>query len=138
MEPRQNTEILVVVGLPATGKSYFARALGEKMQYPIVATDVVRKVEAGIGQADRPSDAGRTQRSAVSALGDRLGVPVHFYWLEATESVVEERLLQRKKENSGPSDLQDMNSWRLLRDSFEPLDDSEFPLGMLKKVCSAN
>lgn len=48
---------LAVVGPPASGKTTLARALGERLEVPVVASDVVRKQLAGVAPTERLEDA---------------------------------------------------------------------------------
>ncbi|MCX7912026.1 MAG: ATP-binding protein [Dehalococcoidales bacterium] len=42
-EPEAQPKMIVVSGLPGTGKSYFSRRLAERTGYPIVESDALRK-----------------------------------------------------------------------------------------------
>ena len=43
-EPTVNPAFIVVSGLPGTGKSYFCRRLAERLPFPILESDALRKV----------------------------------------------------------------------------------------------
>jgi len=43
-EPTVNPAFIVVSGLPGTGKSYFCRRLSQRLPYPILESDALRKV----------------------------------------------------------------------------------------------
>jgi len=43
-EPTVNPAFIVVSGLPGTGKSYFCRSLAERLPFPILESDALRKV----------------------------------------------------------------------------------------------
>ena len=42
-EPTVNPAFIVASGLPGTGKSYFCRRLGQRLPYPILESDALRK-----------------------------------------------------------------------------------------------
>lgn len=56
----KNPVLLIVVGLPGTGKSYFAERIAEKIDAKILRTDEIRKELAGIKKGEhRYEDFGK-------------------------------------------------------------------------------
>lgn len=57
-EPTVNPAFIVVSGLPGSGKSYFCRRLSERVPYPILESDALRKVlypspDYSLGESNR-------------------------------------------------------------------------------------
>jgi aminoglycoside phosphotransferase family enzyme/predicted kinase len=54
--PRRRPLLALVAGLPGTGKSTLARALGEQAGFEVIRSDVVRKEIAGLGAHERAAN----------------------------------------------------------------------------------
>ena len=70
---------LAVCGVPASGKSHLADALGDLVGCPVISSDVVRKEMAGLGPHDRAAVSLYTQEVSVSVyveLGRRAAAAV--------------------------------------------------------------
>ncbi len=71
--------VLVICGVPACGKSYLARALGEASGFAVLSADVVRKELAGLRPHERaPADVYRPEfnRQTYAELGTRAAAQV--------------------------------------------------------------
>jgi len=123
-QPRVGPPLIVVSGLPGTGKSFFCRKLAEKLPFLILASDSLRKILFPLPQYQENEN--KRLFSACHVLIEELlskGVPVifdatnllehhreYFYraaeragaklilvWVEAPIEVVRQRLLVREK-----------------------------------------
>ena len=122
-QPQVEPALIVVSGLPGTGKSFFSRRLAERLPFLVLASDKLRRVLFPSPQYDE----GENKRlfSACHALIEellRMGIPVIFdatnllerhreylyraaeraharlilVWIEAPAEVVRQRLLTRQ------------------------------------------
>lgn len=55
--PSRKPCLILIGGLPGTGKSTLARALAERGDFRLIRSDVVRKHLAGLGQTDRAAES---------------------------------------------------------------------------------
>ena len=123
-QPQVNPPLIVVSGLPGTGKSFFCRKLAEKLPFLILASDALRRVLFPSPQYDEQEN--KRLFSACHVLIEELlrkGVPVIFdatnllehhreylyraaeragaklmlVWVEAPPEVVRQRLLARER-----------------------------------------
>jgi len=123
-QPQVGPALIVVSGLPGTGKSFFCRRLAEKLPFPILASDALRKVLFSTPQYNEQEN--KRLFSACHVLIEELlrrGIPVIFdatnllehhreylyraaeragaklilVWVEAPPEVVRQRLLAREK-----------------------------------------
>jgi len=150
--------LILTCGLPATGKSWTARALASRWGAAWLRSDVRRKSLAGLpptGPGDSRQrvglyseamtgltygslheraaellDQGRgvvvdatfsraTQRAPFLELARTRRVPAYVLHLEASEEAVRERLAERTRDPTEPSDA-DLDVYLRARDSFEP------------------
>lgn len=122
-QPQVNPPLIVVSGLPGTGKSFFCRKLAEKLPFLILASDALRRVLFPSPQYDEQEN--KRLFSACHVLIEELlrkGIPVIFdatnllehhreylyraaeragaklmlVWVEAPPEVVRQRLLARE------------------------------------------
>ncbi|MGB5925783.1 MAG: ATP-binding protein [Dehalococcoidia bacterium] len=123
-QPQVNPPLIVVSGLPGTGKSFFCRKLAEKLPFLILASDALRRVLFPSPQYDEQEN--KRLFSACHVLIEELlrkGIPVIFdatnllehhreylyraaeragaklmlVWVEAPPEVVRQRLLARER-----------------------------------------
>ncbi len=77
--PQVEPPLIVVSGLPGTGKSFFSRTLAEKLSYPVLASDTLRRTLFPSPQHNESEN--RRLFSACHALIEELlgkGIPVIF------------------------------------------------------------
>ncbi len=127
----KNPVLMLISGLPGTGKTYFSRQLSERLPFVTLESDALRRVLIAHPNHSRPESA--RLFSSIHLICERLlkeGYPVivdatnltekhrqHFYDIAdrtgaklvivqvvAPESVVKDRLNKRKKEPDGKSD----------------------------------
>jgi predicted kinase len=132
-QPQVEPPLIVVSGLPGTGKSFLCRKLAERLPFLILASDSLRKVLFPLPQYQENEN--RRLFSACHALIEELlskGIPVIFdatnllehhreyvyhaaervgaklilVWVEAPPEVVRQRLLAREKTASPQYDSQ--------------------------------
>jgi len=123
-QPQVGPALIVVSGLPGAGKSFFCRRLAEKLPFPILASDALRRVLCPTPQYNEQEN--KRLFSACHVLIEELlrrGIPVIFdatnllehhreylyraaeragaklilVWVEAPPEVVRQRLLAREK-----------------------------------------
>jgi predicted kinase len=132
-QPQVKPPLIVVSGLPGTGKSFFCRKLADKLPFLILASDSLRRILFPAPQYDEYEN--RRLFSTCHALIEELlrkGIPVIFdatnllehhreylyraaeragaklilVWLEAPPEVVRQRLLAREAATVPQSDSQ--------------------------------
>lgn len=135
--------IVLVAGLPGSGKSYFASKLAENINAVYVSSDQVRRSIGAEGKysaedklavykemvkiAARAVDMQKVvvadatfYRKAVRDLFIRLAnekaAGVRVIWVQAEESLIKERLRKPRKDSEA-----DFRVYELLRDQFEPI-----------------
>jgi predicted kinase len=136
-------KIVVVFGLPGTGKTTFAKALSRELDWLHLNTDVIR-AELGKKQQydertkgyiykklqDRTSrelEMGRgavldgtfykeSLRDSLRELGERHGIPLKWIQVSAAEGVVRERVSRER-----PYSEADFKVYKKIRQAFEPL-----------------
>ncbi len=136
--------IIIVMGLPGTGKTYFAERLAADIQAQHISSDKTRNLLKKRG-AYMPEDkdqvytemlvqaegalkngkhvimdatySQKAYRNEVMALGQRLDAPVHFIQLTADEATVKERTSQEREESEA-----DFKVYQIIKQSFEPLE----------------
>jgi predicted kinase len=161
-QPLARVVLIVVSGLPGTGKSYFSRRLGERVPLAIVETDAMRKVlfptptYSGIENA-------RLFRACHALIEDMLGkgIPVLFdatnlvennrerlyniahktnaklilVRVEAPMEVVTQRL-RRREDGSSPEDnsTADRSVYRRMASSVEPIRRNHFAVDTSRDI----
>jgi predicted kinase len=135
--------LLIIFGLPGTGKTTFARALAANLGLPHFSTDIIRaelgrKQQYGIGdksfiyarmmeRAQRELQKGRGVildgtfhreifREPFTELGGELGIPVKWIEVTAGEDVVRKRVSVAR-----PYSEADFDIFQKIRSEFEPL-----------------
>jgi len=78
-EPAASPALIVVSGLPGSGKSYFSRRLAERLPLPIIESDAMRQILAP-KPTYSPDESGRLFRACHALIGDllRKGISVIF------------------------------------------------------------
>lgn len=149
--------LVIMSGLPGTGKSWFAESLATALRGRWIRSDEVRKELAGLAPTSRDDsiytdaltrqtydkmlsraraaiEQGESvvldatyskaeQRTQVQQLADDLGSRAVLLCLDVgDEAVIQRRLTARSREGTDPSDA-DWNTFKLLRDAFEPPDE---------------
>jgi gluconokinase len=135
--------IILVGGLPGSGKTYFAKRLAAKMNAVRLSSDAVRKslmVKGKYKLEDRMlvyKDLARLaelfliqskkvivdatfsrqdMRDLFISLAGKLSVPLHFIWVFASEELIKERLQHQREDSEA-----DLSVYQIIRDQLEPL-----------------
>lgn len=136
--------IIIIFGLPGTGKSTFAKRLSAHLDSPHLSTDAIRNREGMLGMYDSGSrfsiyqlmldeaeellafhrrvilDATFSQhhlRQAVALLATRLNRPLRLIELRAAEPLIRQRMVEQR----GFSEA-DFDVYLRLKASYEPLE----------------
>ncbi|MCO6479501.1 MAG: AAA family ATPase [Phaeodactylibacter sp.] len=162
MPDRTPPFLIIVTGLPGTGKTTFARALAERIGAHHLNTDIIRD-ELGLrGQYDKASKqkvyqkmrnktsealkAGRTVivdgtffrkalREPYEELGVKFNAPVYRLVIEAPEETIRKRTAQKREYSEA-----DFEVYLKVRDEWEPLEKPHLSLvsadleGMVEKA----
>ena len=131
---RDGGSLLMMVGLPGTGKSSVVEALQKNISCVVVSTDNIRLlmrnkptytaaemmlvyevcysiIEARLKQGQRvifdASNYLAARRTHLRKLAKRVGSPVAVTYVQASQDIIEERLLQRNSGNRRKGDLSD-------------------------------
>jgi len=140
--------LVLVCGLPGTGKSTVAERIAELLPARMLRTDVVRKelfpeptyeaeesaavYDELFDRARERLDAGehvvldatfrrRKLRERAAAVADDAGVEFRLVRVECAESVVRERIERRQREEDDESDA-DFSVYNQLKEEFEPIE----------------
>jgi predicted kinase len=78
-EPTTSPALIVVSGLPGSGKSYFSRQLAERLPLPIIESDAMRQILSAKPDYS-PSESERLFRACHALIGDllRKGISLIF------------------------------------------------------------
>ena len=139
--------LIVVSGLPATGKSYFSSRLAERLPLVILESDALRKtlfsspsysskessqlfraihllverlLKRGISLILDATNLSERYREYLYGIGDRLDVKLVLVRVEAPPEVVRERLESRLKNSGGKSDA-DWAVYRRMKSSVQKI-----------------
>lgn len=139
--------IVLVMGLPGSGKSYFALRLSEKMGAKYINSDSTRKAMQAMGQyapddkflvyrrmAEIAEEALEQDRTVITdatfyrkelrdlfrTLAKECGVPVGMIQVEASEELIQERLSLPRDDSEA-----DYKVYQLVRSQFEQLQPDE-------------
>lgn len=138
----KNAAVILVMGLPASGKTSLARALGEKLGAVHLSSDAIRTVMDKRGQydgtakeavydemyrlADEALNAGRrvvldatfhraARRERFAGLAEKYGHEPVIILVEASDEITRERLLKKR-----PDSEADWQVYLLLKSEYEP------------------
>ncbi len=152
MKPTAANEalLILVIGLPGTGKTTFSRALAAALDALHLNTDIIRAQTGNRGrydahtkrevyrllleQATETLRAGRTVivdgtfyladlRQPFFELAENTGTPLHWIELEADEAVIRARTSRQR-----PFSEADFNVYQRIKAEYEPLTDRHLTL----------
>jgi len=130
-QPQVEPPLIVVSGLPGTGKSFFCRKLAERLSFPILASDTSRKIlfpspQYKEGENKRlfsgchvlieellrkripvifdATNLLEHHREYLYRAAERAGAKLILVWVEAPTEVVRQRLLAREKTATSQDD----------------------------------
>ena len=136
-------KIIIVSGLPGSGKSYFARALAQRLGASYINSDIIRNEEGARGKysisdkvriykimAERASENISAGKSVVvdgtfymnamvrlfMTLSTTLSIPIHFILVVADEDLVRQRLSRPRQDSEA-----DFNVYLKIKERLEPL-----------------
>ena len=137
-EPAASPALIVVSGLPGSGKSYFSRRLAERLPLPIIESDAMRQVLAP-RPSYSPDESQRLFRACHALIGDllhkgislifdatnlieyhrehlyriaeRAGAKLVLVHMEAPPEVVQQRM-ERRRNGDEPNDKSDAD-WQV-------------------------
>jgi predicted kinase len=136
--------IIIVMGLPGTGKTYFAAHLAADIQAQHISSDKTRSLMQKRGaysdkdrgqvyremlvEAEETLNYGKhvimdatysqkAHRHEVMTLAQRLDASVHFIRLTAEETTVKDRTSREREESEA-----DFKVYQIIKQSFEPLE----------------
>lgn len=142
--------LIIVVGLPGTGKTTFSRALAKRLQARHLNTDIIRDTVAMRGRYDpeakkRIYDLMLLEASRSLAIGQTIildgtfyqetlresyrqlsfaeRIPLYWIELRASEEVIRQRTGQRREYSEA-----DFQIYQQVRDQFEPFPDERLIL----------
>ena len=132
-EPAVEPALVVVSGLPGTGKSYFSGQLADRLPFAILESDALRKVlfspptysaeessrlfqaihlviktllKKGISVILDATNLSERNRETLYSIAERLGVKLILVRVEAPPEVVAERMQSRREDSSNKSDAE--------------------------------
>ncbi len=139
-EPMAHPAFVVVSGLPATGKSFFARKLAERQPFYILESDAVRKIlfpspsynsnesarlfaachqlmesllKDGVPVIFDATNLSERHRARLYRISDRTGARLILVRVEAPSAVAQQRL-QSRKSGANPEDKSDAD-WEVYK-----------------------
>ena len=142
--------LIIVLGLPGTGKTYFAQQLAERIAIPHFNTDQVRDELNLKGHYDGAAkqqvydqlfqkaldafeahsaviiDATFSQkhhREQIKKLTERKGQPLYFIKMTADEATIRQRVAQSRKDSEA-----DFSVYQQVKQAFHPLEEPHLTL----------
>ena len=161
-EPLARVVLIVVSGLPGTGKSYFSRRMAERVPVAIVETDAMRKVlilsptysgiesarlfrachtliedllRGGVSVLFDATNLVENNRERLYNIADRTNAKLILVRVEAPPEVVSERL--RKREEGDAQDdnsTADLSVYRRMAHSVEPIRRNHFAVDTSRDI----
>lgn len=161
-EPTVNPAFIVVSGLPGTGKSYFCRSLAERLPFPILESDALRKVlypspNYSPGESNRlfgachllieellrrgiplifdATNLVERHRERLYQIADRIGARLIIVHVEAPPELVRQRL-QHRSAGVDPEDRSEAD-WRVyqkMRTSVQRIERNYFAVDTSKDI----
>lgn len=146
-EPAAEPALIVVSGLPGTGKTYFCGKLAEKLQFVILESDSLRKIlfqlpdysaressqlfraihlliekllKKGISIILDATNLSERNREHLYGIADRLDIKLVIVRVEAPPEVVQERLATRQRNSDSKSDA-DWAVYRKMKPSVQKI-----------------
>ncbi len=164
-EPVANPALVVVSGLPGTGKSFFSRQLAQRLPFVVLESDALRKtlfasprylaeesqrlfkashelveefLKKGIGVIFDATNIAERHREYLYSIADRLGAKLVIVRLEAPPEVIRERL-GRRQERADPQDISDADwtVYQRMRPEVEPIRRNHFVVNTAGDVAPA-
>ncbi len=153
-EPCWRPHLIVVSGLPGSGKSYFSRKLKERLPSVIIESDAMRKIlfpnptyspeesarlfkalhmlveellAKGIPVIFDATNLIELHREYLYHLAEKLGAKLIIVWVKAPFEVIKERL-ERRKKRLDPEDKSDagIEVYMRMRRQLEPIKRNHF------------
>ena len=145
-EPAAEPALIVVSGLPGTGKTYLCSKLAERLPFVILESDALRKslfpapsysakesfqlfqavhrlinrlLEKGISLILDATNLSERNREYLYSIADRLDVKLVLVRVEAPPEVVRQRLEERQQEGAGGNSDADWGIYRKMRSSVQ-------------------
>lgn len=136
--------IILVAGLPGSGKSYFASRLAAHLEAVYISSDKVRKSFDGMGKyaledklsvykgmgdlAEVSLYKGKTvvldatfflksMRTLFFALAEKYSSTIHFIYIEADEDLIQKRVAKKR-----PDSEADFEVYKKIKNEFEAID----------------
>ena len=146
-EPAAEPALVVVSGLPGTGKSYFSGQLADRLPFTILESDALRKVlfspptysaeessrlfqaihqviktllKKGISVILDATNLSERNRETLYSIAERLGVKLVLVRVEAPPEVVAERMQSRREDTSNKSDAE-WAEYKRMKNSVEKI-----------------
>ncbi len=146
-ETRAKPALIVVTGLPGTGKSYFCGKLAERLPIVVLESDALRKVlfsppsyspeesshlfqaihllierllKKGVPLILDATNLSERHREYLYSIADRLGVKLVLVRVEAPAEVVQSRLESRRRNSESKSDA-DWDVYQRMKASSEEI-----------------
>lgn len=159
-EPIAEPTLIVVSGLPGTGKSYFSKRLAERLPFLVLESDALRKtlftspgyspqesaqlfqtihrlvrdlLNKGIPLILDATNLSERSREQLYSITDQLGVRLLLVRVEAPPEVVYQRLKARAKDSANSSDA-DWGVYRRMRPSVERIRRNHYVVDTSKDI----
>ena len=161
-EPVAHPALIIVSGLPGTGKSYFCRKLGEKIDLVILESDTLRKqlfadpsyvkqesmqlfrachglveelLRKGINVALDATNLEEHNREQLYHIADQSGARLVVVRMEAPPEVVQQRLERRsRREDQSDHSEADWNVYSKMKPTVEKIGRNHFAVDSSKDV----
>ena len=164
-EAEAQPAVIIISGLPGTGKSYFCRRLAEHLPYVILESDVIRKklfsdpaysaeesaylfraihclmenfLQKGIPIILDATNLTRKHRERLYYIADRYHAKVIIVQIIAPPEVVQKRLTRRTAgKNNGDNSNADWSVYKKMRPIVEKIDRHHFSVDTSKDITQA-